>query len=479
MATPDSRLVRRSEEREAGDPHGARRSALVLAVALLVFAGGCRATRPAPSAAGLPHALGRIADGIRRAGRIPGLSLAVVRNGGLVFATGSGLADREASVPARAETLYGIGSISKLLTAGVLVRLVSRGVVKLDDPVRRWVPEFPDGRVTLAMLATHTAGIRHYRGGEAFNREHYESLSEVLPRFIHDPLVATPGREYHYSSYGFVLLGVALERAAGKAFPQLVRRLVTGPLGLSRIHPTGTPPEAAVAKGYVLWRGEIAASPPHDYSDRWPAGGYLADAPSLAAFASAAVGGFFTASERRLLFTPRIPVGRGGEAVGLAWRIGHDGAGREFVHHEGSELDSRAVVLAFPAERLAVAIEANLALAPLSDADARFVLDVVRCGGGSPPGDEFAGRYAYRIARDEGEPSSGAVFIDADGGGWLSASGGARRSILWCGRCGHRLMLLGDSGGRGAELFWLTRADGELRGHTSLGRHDLTLERSP
>jgi hypothetical protein len=86
----------------------------------------------------------------------------------------------------------------------------------LDAPVQKYVPSFPKGaKINARLLAGHRAGIRHYKDDEFQIARHYDSVLEGLKIFADDLLVSPPGKEFHYSSYGFNLLSAVMESAAG------------------------------------------------------------------------------------------------------------------------------------------------------------------------------------------------------------------------------------------------------------------------
>ncbi len=133
-------------------------------------------------------------------GRIPGLSVAVVHGGQLVWAAGYGFADLENFVPATATTVYRTASIGKALTATAVMQLVESGAIDLDVPIQRYCAAFPEKRwpITTRHLLGHTSGIRHYGGpneeAELFNTVHYDDVEGPLEIFAADPLLFEPGR---------------------------------------------------------------------------------------------------------------------------------------------------------------------------------------------------------------------------------------------------------------------------------------------
>ncbi|HEX7181133.1 MAG TPA: serine hydrolase domain-containing protein [Thermoanaerobaculia bacterium] len=316
----------------------------------------------------------------------PGLSAAVAVDGKVVWAEGFGLADVENQVPVRPEVRFRLGSVSKLLTAAAAVRLVEQGKLDLDAPVQRYVPSFPEkgpdkGQpVTARQLAGHLAGIRHYNVQDfARPPKAYARLSDGLEIFKDDPLVHPPGTGYLYSSYGYNLLGVAVEGASGKDFASAVDELVLQPLGLR-----GTVldrPEAVLewrARPYARDSGgNLKNAPAIDSSYKWPSAGYLSTAGDLVRFASAHLGdGFLKPETRGLLFTSQRTASGEETGVGIGWRIGKDSAGRRFLHHGGAIEGGRAFLLVYPDQRVAVALLTNLSGARFAEGEAQELAQI-------------------------------------------------------------------------------------------------------
>jgi len=144
---------------------------------------------------------------------VPGMSIAVVRGGEILLAKGYGFASLEPLAPARAQSVYGLGSISKQFAATAVMMRVQDGAVGLDSPVSQYVPKLPDSwsEVTVRHLLTHTSGIKEevYEEGyyEFDRREHVQF--EVL-RTAFGPLVSAPGERWAYSNVGYRLLGMLI-----------------------------------------------------------------------------------------------------------------------------------------------------------------------------------------------------------------------------------------------------------------------------
>ena len=222
------------------------------------------------------------------AGDFPG-AVFLVSEGDRVLAQGAlGLAVvRPERIPVSIATLYDLASLTKPLAGSVLAaRLSQQGRLSVADPLRRhlpeWAPEGPASRITLLDLLTHRSGLPAWRPlyVHATGREGYlESLKSL-------PLERPPGERVVYSDPGYILLGLALERAGGAPLDRLFAEQVTGPLGLDDLlyHPStgirrrvaateaGNQAERILAgkegDGYNGWRADVAWGEVHDLNAR-------------------------------------------------------------------------------------------------------------------------------------------------------------------------------------------------------------------
>jgi len=305
----------------------------------------------------------RTIDDVKASQKTPGLSAAVWKNGAIVWSESLGQADLEDAVRVSARTRFRIGSLSKLLTAAAAARLYEQGLLDIDAPVQQYLPTFPEksGKITARLLLGHLSGLRHYRGNEYLNAKHYTSVADTLKTIEDEPLLQPPGAKYSYSSYGFNLLGAALERAASQEFLPVIQRQVCEPLQLES---TTADDNSKIVLGrtrfYSLTNGEIGNSPYTDLSDRWPSGGFLSTAEDLAHFGAAHLGGpFLKPDTRRLMFTSQRAADGKDTDVGFAWRIATI-AGRRVYHHGGDSIGGRAFLLLWPDQSIAVAFASNL-----------------------------------------------------------------------------------------------------------------------
>lgn len=193
--------------------------------------------------------------------RTVGVSVAVAKNGRTIVAKGYGFADLENDVPASAETVYRIGSITKQFTSAAIMRLVEQGKLALDDTLQRFLPTYPTqgNRVTVRHLLNHTSGIRNYTAlGPKWQRIMRLDLApdSMVALFAGEPFDFKPGDAYRYNNSGYFLLGVIIEKVSGKRYGQYLQDEFFTPLGLtSTVYCDQAPLIKRRAQGYTLRPG--------------------------------------------------------------------------------------------------------------------------------------------------------------------------------------------------------------------------------
>lgn len=184
-------------------------------------------------------------------------SVLIANKEGVIFSKGYGFANYEWQIPNTPQTRFRIASISKQFTAFMVMQLVSEGKLRLDDTIARYIPEYPAdkaGKITIHHLLSHTSGIVHYFP-DFYNRYSKTNYTpEELMRLFWDiDLLFEPGTGFRYSSFGYVVLGIILERVTGKSYPELLQERICRPLGMMH---TGVDDEMTIipqkASGYFV-----------------------------------------------------------------------------------------------------------------------------------------------------------------------------------------------------------------------------------
>jgi CubicO group peptidase (beta-lactamase class C family) len=202
----------------------------------------------------------------RKAQKIPGVGLAVCRDGKLLKSSGYGLANVELDVPVTQETNFQTGSVGKQFTSMAVMMLVEEGKIGLDDKLSKYIPASPAAwkDVSIRHLLTHTSGIADYGGEEDtmdkgvinFRKDYTED--ELVQAFAKMPMDFAPGEKWSYSNTGYVLLGIVIHKASGEFYGDFLQERIFRPLGMTA---TRIISEADIvphrSAGYRLVKGEL------------------------------------------------------------------------------------------------------------------------------------------------------------------------------------------------------------------------------
>ncbi len=294
---------------------------------------------------------------------IVGMSAAVLVNGQVRWTRGFGLSDLENNVAARAATMYRLGSISKPVTATAIMQLVEKGKVDLDESIQRYVPLFPRKKwpVTVRELLGHLGGIRSYEGDEWGSTKHYGDVMEPLSIFKNDPLAHEPGTKYLYTTYGFNLLGAAVEEASGQRFADYIREHIFMPARAESLQPDNTfliIPNRT--RGYMGGRdGKLENAILADTSNKIPGGGLIGTAEDVARFGSALMRGVLLSAKSFELMATSLKLRDGTQTgYGLGLGLGVHAKHRT-LSHEGSQPGTRTILALLPDDHVTIAIMTN------------------------------------------------------------------------------------------------------------------------
>lgn len=287
------------------------------------------------------------------AGRTPSAVGAVVRDGRLIWADGWGTVD---GVVPGADTQYRIGSITKTLTAVLVLRLRDEGLLDLDDRLDAHLPGTAAGGVTIGALLAHTAGLVAEPPGPWWERTPgalRPELPDVLPE---TPYVYPPGRRFHYSNPGYALLGALVEKVRGTPWAEALRVEVLEPLGMRR---TGPDPVAPHASGWAVhpWADVLLPEPAQDLGRMAAAGQLWSTAADLSRLAAFLIDGDERVLRRASveeMCAPRTT------EYGLGVQILRAPDGRVLAGHTGSLPGFLSTVAVDPAERIGALVLGNV-----------------------------------------------------------------------------------------------------------------------
>lgn len=293
-----------------------------------------------------------ILDSLREINGVPGLSAAVSKDGEIIWAGQAGVMDVENEKPVTEDTQFRLASVSKLLAAATTLRLAEDGLLDIDADIRTYVPDWPDhdgAVITLRQLAAHTSGVAHYDSGDRYDpNETYSTLNDSLSVYAHKPLMSAPGDAYNYSSYGYALMGAAIENVSGKLFAKSLNDAVVQPAKLTAtvVEDINELPPGA-SKLYERDAGEI---PRNDQRHVVGATGILSTPSDLVTFADAYMNGEIISAPLVEMSLTRVQLNNGEDAglsrfaMGFGWRLSENWEGESVAHHSGATPGARSVL---------------------------------------------------------------------------------------------------------------------------------------
>jgi CubicO group peptidase (beta-lactamase class C family) len=292
----------------------------------------------------------------------------VARSGKIAFEKSYGFADREKHIANTVNTRFRIGSMNKMFTATAILQLAADGKVDLGAPLGKYLPDYSNkdvaSKVTIRHLLTHTGGT-----GDIFTPEYQKhrletrELTDYVKLYGSRGLEFEPGSQWAYSNYGFLLLGVVVQRVSGMSYYDYVRTHIFLPAGM---HDTGSAPESETVPsrsiGYMqkngAWVSNVDTLPWRGTS----AGGGYSTVVDLYRFAEALCGGkliqaqFFAQMTSVQARSPQMPPGVG---YGFGMMVSEEPQGKRFGHGGGAP-GMNGELRVYPHTNTVVAVLANL-----------------------------------------------------------------------------------------------------------------------
>ncbi|MCT4354921.1 beta-lactamase family protein [Streptomyces sp. Je 1-79] len=293
-------------------------------------------------------------------GRSPSFVGAVAREGGMVWSGSRSCVDGHAP---DADTQYRIGSLTKVFTAVLVMRLRDEGLLDLNDPLEKHLPGTGVGEVTIAQLLGHTSGLAAESPAPWWERTPGTVRPKLADVLGEEPVLHPVGRRHHYSNPGYTLLGSLVEAVRGVSWEEALRGEILEPLGLTR---TSAQPVAPHAGGWAVhpWADVMLPEPSEDLGLMAPAGQLWSTAEDLCRF-----GGFLAQGDNRVLGAasveemrrPAAPPGAGD------WEGGY-GLGIQLLRKDGRTLIGHTGSLPGFVACLWVSVEDGVAAVTLANA---------------------------------------------------------------------------------------------------------------
>lgn len=289
----------------------------------------------------------------------PGASVLLAQDDRILYQAARGSANLELGVPLSPDQVFRIGSLTKTFTAAALLKLAAAGKLSLDDPLAKFLPDFPQGaKVTLAELLDHTAGISDAWEADPAKPQDTGALVKLIAGHAPD---FPPGTAWAYSNSGYILLGAVIEKVTGQPWHAALQGLLTQPLGLAQ---TAYYSDEAVVPGLVAGysqddHGRVIRAPFTSISGPGAAGALTSTAADLFRWMRALATGralpprLYEAMSSAKATTSGTPVPYGyGLMIGTV-------RGEPVVEHNGGIEGFAAQLTYFPKQHVTVVVLAN------------------------------------------------------------------------------------------------------------------------
>jgi CubicO group peptidase (beta-lactamase class C family) len=293
--------------------------------------------------------------------RIPGLTLKIIRDGKTIKTAAYGRANIELNVPAKPDTVFEIGSITKQFTAAGILTLAQEGKLSVDDKISKYLKDTPEAwaNVTIRHLLTHTSGIKNYTGLNGFQIRRHLTQEQFIQAIGKEPMDFQPGDSWKYCNTGFNLLGYIIENVSGKNYWDFMSERVFQPLGMTattnRLLSLVIPNRAS---GYEQ-TNHVWMNRDSDLTEVFSAGAIASTVGDLAKWnASLDSDRLLNAASKEQMWTPvKLNDGKT-RKYGFGWYV--DAVeGHKNIGHGGSTSGFSASIQRFPDDRLAVIILTN------------------------------------------------------------------------------------------------------------------------
>jgi CubicO group peptidase (beta-lactamase class C family) len=294
--------------------------------------------------------------------RIPGLVLAIVKDGKAIKHDAYGIANVELNAPVRKETVFEIGSVTKQFTAALVLLLVEEGKLSLDDRITRFFENAPEAwkGITVRHLLTHTSGLKNYTGLPGFEATKKLNAEKFVATLGAHPLESKPGETFKYCNSGYNLAGYIIENVTGKSYWEVLRTRILEPLEMKATTKRDLEPVIPNrADGYELKEGKWI-NRDSDLTDVFAAGAMVSTVGDLLKWNTLLDNGKLFSEKFRESLWNGVPLNNGAKhPYGLGWRL-DDHKGRRTIWHSGSTSGFTASLLRFPDEKLAIIVLCNL-----------------------------------------------------------------------------------------------------------------------
>ncbi|MEP0987713.1 serine hydrolase domain-containing protein [Ekhidna sp.] len=277
-----------------------------------------------------------------------------------------GLKDKESNELLSTSSTIRLASIAKIMTAVAVMQLVEAKKIELESPINRYCPKVSDNHkhITVRQLLNHSGGIRGYKSNkERNNKVEYASLEDAYEIFKNDPLLFEPGSSFSYTTYGYTLLGLIIEKVSGVTYESYLKRNIWEPLNMNNtgVEKYDDIPESSSSLYHKSVKGKLK-TPNYrtNLSDRLPGGGVYSSVNDILLFGKGILDGSLINSDSFDQMSENSGLKNEGNAYGLGlFLYGENPKYGNVVGHGGAQIGSSTQLMLLPDKNAVVFVGSN------------------------------------------------------------------------------------------------------------------------
>lgn len=287
-------------------------------------------------------------------------------DGEIKWQSAVGYADKKKRTPFKVNTITRVASVVKLFTAVAVMQLVEQGLIDLNDPIQKYISDFPKskfGTITVKQLLNHTSGIGGYKSAkEAETKKEYPSLTDAMNVFKNRKLLFKPGTQYSYSTYGYVVLGVLIERVSGVSYEDYMQKNILDKAGMKHtgIEKFGIHISNKSSLYHRNRKGKIKSATVNNLSNRIPGGGFYTTLEDILKFGDAVINNLLISEKTLTSMFENNGLKKGGNAHGIGWFMyAQKPNNSAVIGHSGEQSGCSAQLMIVPKSKTVVVVMAN------------------------------------------------------------------------------------------------------------------------
>ncbi len=296
-----------------------------------------------------------------------GVVAGISQGDSILWKSSNGYMDRKNNIKATIKMRTRIASISKPMTAIAVMQLFEKGLIHLDEPIQTYIKEYPNvstDKMTVRHLLNHSSGIKGYASAkEAETRKNYNTLTDAMNVFKDRELHAEPGEEYHYTTYGYVVLGVLIERVSGESFEAYMEKNIWNKAGMNS---TGVEHYSETYQNKTqLYSKRKNGKVKHikkgnNLSNRIPGGGFYSTLEDILMFGQAVLNNTLIKEETFKMMLEDNGLKNDGNPYGLGWFMyGAPPTPEKVFGHGGAQTGASSDLFIIPSEQKVIVVLCN------------------------------------------------------------------------------------------------------------------------